>query len=247
MEPGCNLGFGAAVDLGARGSDAAWICPANADVAVRPGALEALLRAGAADPGAGVLAPRLLAPDGTTQHSVHPFPSLRFTAAFNAGLIERDPGLRRRFVLEGAWDADEARRVPWAHGAFLAVRRAAWDAIGGFDPAMWMYAEDLDLCWRADRAGWPTRYVPDAPVDHEIAAATGAAWGDDRARRFMTATYRWQASRRSPAVAATVASMNVAGAAVRAVVGAAPGRTAHRAWTRDHALGARDGLRRPRP
>ncbi|MEV4422681.1 glycosyltransferase family 2 protein, partial [Patulibacter sp. NPDC049589] len=216
VEPGCNLGFGAAVDLGARDSDAAWICPANADVAVHPGALEALLRAGTDDPGAGILAPRLVAPDGSTQHSVHPFPGLRFTAAFNAGLVERSAELRRRFVLEGTWDADEPRRVPWAHGAFLAVRRAAWERIGGFDTGMWMYAEDLDLCWRADRAGWPVRYVPDASVDHEIAAATGTAFGDDRARRFMAATYRWQAARRSPAVAAAAAAMNVAGAAARA-------------------------------
>ena len=244
VEPGTNLGFGAAVDLGAHGAEAAWICPANADIAVRPGALAALATAGATDPGAGVLAPRLVMPDGGTQHSVHPFPGLRFAAAFNAGVVERSPALRRRFVLEGSWDPDEARRVPWAHGAFLAVRRAAWDAIGGFDPAMWMYAEDLDVCWRAARAGWATRYVPEARVDHEVAASTATAWGDDRARRYMAATYRWQARRRSVAVAAAVAALNVAGAAARAVAGAAPGRGAHRAWTRDHLLGARDGLRR---
>jgi GT2 family glycosyltransferase len=244
VEPGTNLGFGAAVDLGAVGSRAAWICPANADVAVRPGALRALLAAGDADPDAGILAPRLLAPDGATQHSVHPFPGVRFAAAFNAGLVQRSPRSRRRHVLEGSWDADEPRRVPWAHGAFLAIRRETWDAIGGFDPSMWMYAEDLDVCWRAARDGWPTRYVPDAHVDHEIAAATGTAFGDDRARRFMAATYRWQATRRSSGVAAAVAALNVAGAAGRAVLDAPPGRAAHRAWTRDHLLGARDGLRR---
>ncbi|CAB4947095.1 unannotated protein [freshwater metagenome] len=234
VEPGTNLGFGAAVDLGARGSDAAWICPANADVAVRPGALEALLRAGAADPDAGVLAPRLVGPDGATQHSVHPFPGLRFTAAFNLGLVARSADARTRHVLEGSWDPDVARRVPWAHGAFLAIRRSTWEAIGGFDPAMWMYAEDLDVCWRAARAGAATRYVPDAPVDHEIAAATAGAFGDDRARRFMAATYAWQASRRSPAVAVATAALNVAGAAARAVLGAAPGRArARSALSRD--------------
>lgn len=242
VEPGVNLGFGAAVDLGARASGAAWICPANADVALRPGALEALARAGAQDPGAGILAPRLIGPDGGTQHSVHPFPDLRFVAAFNAGLLRGDA--RRRFVLEGSWDPDAPRRVPWAHGAFLAVRREAWAAIGGFDPSMWMYAEDLDLAWRAARAGHPTRYVPDAHVDHEIAAATGAAWGDERGRRSMASTYRWQAARRSTAVSAAAATMNAAGAAARALLGSAPGRAAHRAWARDHVLGARDGLLR---
>jgi GT2 family glycosyltransferase len=244
VQPGTNLGFGAAVDLGARGSDAAWLCPANADVAVRPGALEALRRAGDADPGAGLRAPRRGGPGGGTEHRVHPFPGVRFTAAFNAGLLQTSAARRRRHVLEGSWDPEEPRRVPWAHGAFLAVRRATWDAIGGFDPAMWMYAEDLDVCWRATRAGWPVRYVPDARVDHEIAASTRTAFGDDRARRALAATYRWQAARRGRSIALTTAALNVAGAGARLAVGAAPGRSAHRAWTRDHLLGARDGLLR---
>src|SRR5918994_6496792 len=65
-----NLGFGAAVNLAAERTDAPWLAIANADVAVTPGALEALLAAAAADPGAGALAPRLMLPDGRTQHSV---------------------------------------------------------------------------------------------------------------------------------------------------------------------------------
>lgn len=246
IDPGANLGFGPAVNLGARGSDAAWIAPANADIAFEPGALEALLRAGERDPGAGILAPRLVMPDGATQHSVHPFPSVRFTAAFNAGAVDRSPRLRRQHVLEGAWDADRGRRVPWAHGALLLVRAEAWRAIGGFDEAMWMYAEDLDVCWRANRAGWATRYVPDAHVRHEVSAATAAAWGDARQRRAMASTYRWLARRRSPVAAATVAGLNVAGSLARVALGAAPGRGFHRTWLATNAGAARDALRAER-
>ncbi|HEV2754017.1 MAG TPA: glycosyltransferase family 2 protein, partial [Solirubrobacteraceae bacterium] len=68
--------------------------------------------------------------------------------------------------------------MPWAHGALLLVRRAAWEQVGGFDDAMWFYAEDLDLCWRLNRAGWATRYVPAARVHHDHGAAARAAWGE---------------------------------------------------------------------
>lgn len=240
-EPGANLGFGAAVLLGARdAAPAAWIAPANADVALEPGALDALLDAAERDPRAGILAPRLLTPDGAVQHSVHPFPSVRFAAAFALGVVERSPRLRRQQVLEGHWDADAGRRVPWAHGALLLVRREAWDRIGGFDPAMWMYAEDLDLCWRAARAGWATRYAPAARVRHEVSAATAVAWGDARRRRALAATYGWIARRRGAWRAAAVGLLHLAGSAGRAAAGAAPGRRYHAAWAIDHAraLGA---------
>ncbi|MCK9248577.1 MAG: glycosyltransferase family 2 protein [Solirubrobacteraceae bacterium] len=243
LEPGVNLGFGPAVNLGARAGaapDAPWVVPANADVAVTTGAVDALLRAADADPGAGILAPRLVGPDGRVQHTVHPFPTAPFTVAFNAGIVERSARLRARYVLEGSWDPDRPRRVPWAHGALLLVRRATWDAIGGFDEHRWMYAEDLDLSWRAARAGWATRYVPGATVLHEIGAATGAAWGDGRTRRTMAATYRWSHDRRGRATTAVIVAANVIGAGARWIAGAPPGRAVHRGWLDAHLGAARD-------
>jgi GT2 family glycosyltransferase len=137
--------------------------------------------------------------------------------------------------------------VPWAIGAFLLVRRAAWDAVGGFDPEQWMYAEDLDLGWRLHRAGWATRYEPRAVVDHHEAAATAQAWGEERTERWQRATYAWMLRRRGLARTRAAAAMNVAGAAARwaALAPAAraqPARFAHkraaqRRWMRAHASG----------
>ncbi|TML25781.1 MAG: glycosyltransferase, partial [Actinobacteria bacterium] len=151
---GVNLGFGAAVNRVAAGTDTPWLAMANADVRVRAGALERLLAAGAADSGAGALAPRLLLPDGSAQHSVFPFPSVPFALGLNLGALRLAPALADRLALPGSWDSERARRVPWAIGAFLLVRRPAWDAAGGFDESQWLYAEDLDLGWRLRRAGW---------------------------------------------------------------------------------------------
>ena len=185
---GANLGFGAAVNRVAAGTDTPWLAMANADVRVRAGALERLLAAGAADSGAGALAPRLLLPDGSAQHSVFPFPSVPFALGLNLGALRLAPALADRLAMPGSWDSERARRVPWAIGAFLLVRRPAWDAAGGFDDSQWLYAEDLDLGWRLRRAGWATRYVPEAVVEHEAAAATDALVALRRGYRAATLT-----------------------------------------------------------
>jgi GT2 family glycosyltransferase len=208
-----NLGFGRAVNLVAARTTAPWIAPANADVELAPGALRALLDAGERLPRAGVLAPRLELPSGVTQHSVYAFPTIPFTALFNLGFHRR---YGDRLCLEGHWDPSRERDVDWAIGAFLLVRRAAWDAAGGFDDAQWMYAEDLDLGWRAARAGWSTHYVPAARVRHHASAATTQAWGDERTLRWLRSTYAWLLRRRGLARTRATALVNVAGAYARA-------------------------------
>jgi GT2 family glycosyltransferase len=231
-----NLGFGPAVNRVAAQTDAAWIAPANADVAVEPGALRALVAAGERDPGAGAVAPRLVLPDGSTQHSVYRFPTLPFTAAFNAGLYRVSRRARDAMLLEGMWDPDRPRVVDWAIGALLVVRRAAWDAAGGFDEAQWMYAEDLDLGWRLRRAGWHTRYEPAARVRHAASAATAQAWGDERTARWQRATYAWMLRRRGVARTRATAALNVGGALGRAAL--FPGaRRANLGWARLHRVG----------
>ncbi len=234
-----NPGFGAAVNAVAElATGHAWIAAANADVALEPGALQTLVAAGHRDPAAGAIAPRLIAPDGSTQHSVFPFPTLGFTVLFNLGVGRRRRAWADERCLEGAWDAERARRVPWAVGAFLLVRREAWDAVGGFDPGQWLYAEDLDLGWRLARAGWATRYEPAARVRHAGSAATAQAFGDARTERWMRATYDWMERRRGRALTRAVALVNVLGALGRWVARVDPVEV-HLGWARLHALGLR--------
>jgi GT2 family glycosyltransferase len=214
LEPGSNLGFGPAVNLVSRHSSGDWLLAANADVSLRPGALEALLAAGE-DHSVGCVAPRLLRPDGSTEHSVHPFPTIPFTLAFNLGVQRVLPRFGARMYLEGYWDPERAGEVPWAIGACLLLRRRAFDAAGGFDDRQWMFAEDLDLGWRLHDRGWATRYEPGALADHASGAATDAAFGDRRTARFMASTYAMLARRRGRPRALVTGVLNVAGAAVR--------------------------------
>jgi GT2 family glycosyltransferase len=242
-----NLGFGAAVNLVASRTDCPWIAPANADIELTPSAMRAMLTCGGRYPGAGIIAPRLVLPDGQTQHSVYSFPTVPFTILFNTGLAGLSSSVADRLALEGSWQADRPRFVDWAIGAFLLVRRAAWDAIGGFDDQQWMYAEDLDLGWRMAQAGWSTRYEPNAKVLHHSSAATIQAWGDARRAQWMRSTYAWMWRRRGSLRTRATAIINIAGAAWRAPLLAraarrrgAPGsdglREAWR-WMRLHAQG----------
>lgn len=243
-----NLGYGRAVNAVAERTDSAWIAPANEDIEVATGALERLLRTGEEHPEAAIVAPRLVLPDGSTQHSVHPFPTLPLTIAFNLGLHRLRRGLGDRLCLEGSWDPERPREVPWATATFMLVRREAFEEVGRFDPAQWMHAEDLDLAWRLANAGWRTRYEPSASVFHVGSAASIKAFeGEDLMTRWMAASYSWMARRRSLATARAVAAVNWAAAAVRAALYTPlaalrperfrPARDRQRYWASVHSAG----------
>jgi hypothetical protein len=70
-------------------------------------------------------------------------------------------------------------------GAFLLMRRAMLDEIGGWDAGYRHYCEDIDLCYRAMQAGWERWYVPDAVVTHDYAAVID--------RRFLSRHTLWHA------------------------------------------------------
>lgn len=244
VSPGENLGYGPAVNLVARRTATPWLVAANQDVRVERGALERLIAAGEAQRDAGAVTPRLVGADGRQEHSVQPFPSVGVTLAYNLGLHRLSPALGRRLCLGEGWDRERPGEVPWAFAAFLAVRRRAFDAVGGFDPGQWLHAEDLDLGWRLRRAGWSTLYEPGAAVHHEGSVATRKAFGNVE-RRYMAASYAWMARRRGLSIARLVAAINVAGESARWLVSRGEAAAHHRRWAGVHAvgLGPRERLR----
>jgi GT2 family glycosyltransferase len=235
-----NLGFGPAVNLVAeRAGDWDWLAIANADTAVEPGALDALLAAGEDDERAGLLAPRLILPDGSTQHSVQSFWSPGFALGFNLGVQRLSQRWADERCLEGYWDPERPRRVPWAVGAFLLARREAWDAVGGFAPEQWLYAEDVDLGWRMARAGWGTRYVPGARVRHAESAAIAPLWGQAKTERWMAASYDWMLRRRGRVRTSAFAAINLVGALARWHGSRRPKHRPFRRWAALHTIGLR--------
>jgi N-acetylglucosaminyl-diphospho-decaprenol L-rhamnosyltransferase len=166
VETGTNLGYGAGANRGIDRSGCELVLVSNPDVAVHRGALDALAEVLEADPALAIVGPRILEPDGTRYPSARRFPSLLDAAghALLADLVPSNPFTRRYHM--GYLDADEATEVDWVSGACFLARRRALEELHGFDESYFMYAEDVDLCWRARRAGWGVAYVPAASVTH---------------------------------------------------------------------------------
>ncbi|MDQ6783457.1 MAG: glycosyltransferase family 2 protein [Actinomycetota bacterium] len=171
VDAGGNVGYGRAANLGAAPSSAdVLVC--NPDLVVAPEAVRHLAARLAAEADLGVVGPRLRNSDGTIYPSARTFPDLVDAMGHGLlGLVAPQNRFTRRYRLLD-WDHGDARRVDWVSGACLLVRRRAWEDLGGFDPSYFMYLEDVDLCWRAHRAGWDVGYEPAAEVTHAQGIST---------------------------------------------------------------------------
>jgi N-acetylglucosaminyl-diphospho-decaprenol L-rhamnosyltransferase len=170
-----NPGFGAAANRAVAATSSPYVLLLNADTRVTPGTLRALAAYLDGHPRAGVAGPRLVNPDGTLQVSCFPFIGtlrLMLEKTPAARWLARIPLLRDWWLLSYSLH-DRPRVVPWVLGAALALRREAFEAIGGFDTSFFMYSEEIDLCWRFEEAGWEVHFTPVATVVHLGGASTG--------------------------------------------------------------------------
>ena len=138
-----NPGYGAASNRVIATCTTPHVLLLNSDTVVPRGTLEVLADHLDRHPRAAVVGPRLHNPDGSLQPSAHPFPrplSLR-------PVVRHIPLLRDRSLR--TWPHHHARVVPWVKGAALAIRRAAFEAVGGFDLA------DLSAWRRMLSPTWP--------------------------------------------------------------------------------------------
>ncbi|MFZ5917797.1 MAG: glycosyltransferase family 2 protein [Chloroflexota bacterium] len=151
-----NLGFAVAVNQGIRATASEFVVLLNDDTVVDDGWLAALIQAAGSDPDVGMCACHILRADA---------PHL-----FDSAGIEVDWA----GVAWNRWAGDPAETHPGlepeavfgACGAAALYRRAMLDQIGLFDEDFFAYYEDVDLAWRARRAGWRCLYVPRARLLH---------------------------------------------------------------------------------
>jgi GT2 family glycosyltransferase len=166
------LGFAANANLGIAATDTELVLVANPDAIPEPDAVTLLRDFMAQHPRCGIAAPQLLYPDGRRQPSRRAFPTVGATLVRRTPLRLLFPAFERQ---RGHYLLDEAPTEPvqsdWFLGAFLLLRRTMLEELGGFDAGMRLYVEDVDLCYRAMKAGWERWYVPGARVVHAYDAA----------------------------------------------------------------------------
>ena len=169
-----NSGFGAGCNLGAHGGDREWMLLLNPDAAMKEGSLGRLLDYASVRPEVGVVASEVHDPAGRPQVVRRRFPV--WWRAF------AEPGTAAR------WDERHYRRhadpgggpVDWVSASAVLVRRAAFDAVDGFDRDFFLYAEEIDLCLRLRQAGYTTHWVPGCPSYHAAGSSTGQLAGSGK-------------------------------------------------------------------
>jgi GT2 family glycosyltransferase len=180
------LSFAANANLGAAETHHELVLIANPDAVPEPGAVAVLRDFLAAHPRAGAAGPAMLYSDGTWQASRRRFPTVGGTLVRRTPLRWLFPPLRwqrRHYLLDER--PGEPVESDTMLGAFIMLRRAMLDEIGGWDAGFRMYGEDIDLNYRAAKAGWERWYVPAAVVRHEYAAVID--------KRFLTRHTLWHA------------------------------------------------------
>jgi N-acetylglucosaminyl-diphospho-decaprenol L-rhamnosyltransferase len=168
-----NRGLSAAWNQGARAVDAPWILFLNPDAEIRQGDLRAFVKAGERRPDVALLGPMIRNPDGTIYESGRAFPGV-LQAVGHAFLGPFAPGNRfTRAYRQTSWDRSTEREVDWVSGAAMLIRRSAFEQVGAFDEAFWLYGEELDLCTRLRDAGWKVLATPELEVMHVGGVSTG--------------------------------------------------------------------------
>jgi N-acetylglucosaminyl-diphospho-decaprenol L-rhamnosyltransferase len=193
----------------------------NEDSELEPGATATLHAALEADPRAAAAGARLLRPDRTGQPSAWRFPT-PLTAAVGALF------LHRRYTVQSR--GARIRTVDWAQSAALLVRRSAAEEIGWFDPAFFVYSDEVDFCKRLNDAGWRTIYVPGAVAIHHEQLSTGRV-PERRIVELSRNRDRYMRKHHTASAAWIVRLLTAWTYAVRATVAVAlPGHDPRRYW-----------------
>lgn len=152
-----------------------WFC-LNSDTIVHPGALRVLVETLDQDPKIAIVGPKLLNPDGSLQFSVRRFPNplaALFRNTLFGKLWPNNPFTKDYLMKDFAHD--RVTEADWVSGAAFVMSGKALQDIGNFDQEYIMFCEDVDLCYRAGKAGYKVVYQPSALVTHAIGRSTDKA------------------------------------------------------------------------
>jgi len=144
----------------------------NPDAALRPNALQGLVTALQDTPRAAAAGGCIYVPQTGPTASAFRFPGLisEIAQTIDFGPFDR---LINRWRVPLPVETTKGF-VDWLSGASVMFRFEALKNCGFFDPAFFLYYEEVELMHRLRKAGWLCLYVPEVKIDHQAGAATGA-------------------------------------------------------------------------
>ncbi len=176
VESPANAGFGAGYNFAARYAKGEYLLINNPDKNLQKEGVAELIKKMKSDPTIGILAPRLLHPDGTARLSMRRYPRVIDVLARRSFLKRIFSRSLRRYLMVDA-DPLAEQDVDWIAGGCFLIRRDFFHALGGFDDRFFLFFEDTDLCRRCRGAGKRVLYYP-------------AVTGTDKKRRLSGERFR---------------------------------------------------------
>ncbi|HYP41807.1 MAG TPA: glycosyltransferase family 2 protein [Chloroflexia bacterium] len=237
-----NLGYGRANNQGFQAAQGNYLMVLNPDTVPQAGSLEALVKFAETHPRTGIVAPRLLNVDMTVQPAAFHFPTLLMAAIDLFPLPRIVPGRVRQWLAASALNgrypgeskATQPFRIDHPLGACMLINRRAYECVSGFDPAIFMYSEEVDLALRFAGTGWECWQVPAARVVHLGGQSTRQMPGRMFIELWRSRLYLYS-KHYSPAACWALGALLVASqlrevllALLGAVVGRLPRKLAHK-------------------
>lgn len=173
-----NLGFARGNNLASEHATGEILLFLNPDTEIVRSALQSMVACQESFSDAGVIGPKLLNTDLSLQTScIQSFPSILNLALDNAYLRAKFP----KWSLWGNQALFEENCQPVTvegiSGACLMIRKSLFENVNRFTSEYFMYAEDIDLCYKVWKAGWKNYYLGKAKVVHHGGQSTGS-WSD---------------------------------------------------------------------
>ncbi len=171
-----NLGFGKANNLGVKAATGEYVALINSDCIINDTSLIPLVDYLKQNPKCGLVAPKLLLEDNQTPQS----------AAVGAEPTLLTLVTRNQSKYDDVLTSQSTPFHPdWVTGAAMVLPKKVYETIGGFDEAMFMYYEDVDLCRRVKEAGYDITWIPEATLVHLGGKSSPSTWG--RKKRYYQA------------------------------------------------------------
>lgn len=171
-----NLGFAKANNIGIAQSSGEYVCLVNSDVKFTSDCISSMVRFLSERPEVGMVGPRMVAKDGEVRRSTMRFPTLwnQFCRALGLDLLFKKSRWFGGFLMAD-FDHKTTTPVEVLNGWFVVVRRTSLNRVGLLDPQFFMYAEDLDWCYRFHRAGEKIVFFANAEAIHYGGASSSNA------------------------------------------------------------------------
>ena len=158
VESGINLGFSKGINLGVKHAKGEYLLFLNSDCEFLKSDFSSMVSYLNDHPEVGVVGGRMENSDGSLQRSYSNFYGIKDIAIMLFGREKVELRMQK---------SDTERETDWVSGGYMLLRSEIFRKVKGFDEHIFMYTEDMELCFRVKKLGHKVYYVPYSTVRHE--------------------------------------------------------------------------------